>query len=84
MRLNMENLLRLAKHYNVFDVKASFKEQHIVNIIVDYLIQEEIFDCTASILIKEDDIHYVKVTEPSIKLSCIKIKRERSTLESLN
>ena len=55
MQLTKQDLLQLAKHYNLSDVKASFKKQHIVNIIVEYLIQQEIFDDTASILIKEDD-----------------------------
>ena len=55
MQLTKQDLLQLAKHYNLSDVKISLKKQRICNILVEYLIQQEIFDDTASALIEEED-----------------------------
>ena len=43
MQLTKQDLLQLAKHHNLSDVKISFKKQRISNILVEYLIQQEIF-----------------------------------------
>ena len=53
VQLTKQDLLELAKQYNLFSVKSSFKKQHIVNIIVEHLISENIFDESTSILLKK-------------------------------
>ena len=54
VQLTKQDLLELAKQYNLSSIKSSYRKQHIANITVEHLISENIFDEFASILIKED------------------------------
>ena len=84
MQLTKQDLLQLAKHYNLSDVKISFKKQRICNILVEYLIQKEIFDDTASALIEEeDDDNDAKIAalKYQFEMQKLKLQRERESKE---
>ena len=63
VQLTKQDLLELAKQYNLSSVKSSFRKQHIANITVEHLINENIFDASTSVLIKEDETDIFKLTE---------------------
>ena len=80
MQLTKQDLLQLAKHYNLSDVKISLKKQRISNILVEYLIQQEIFDDTASALIQEEDDNNdakIAALKYQFELRKLKLQRER-------
>ena len=60
------DLLNLAKHYNVSYVKSSMRKQEIKKILVQHLVDEEIFDETALSLILE--------AQPEIRLRELELK----------
>ena len=82
VQLTKQDLLELAKQYNLSSVKSSFRKQHIANII-EYLINENIFDESASILIKEDENDILKLTELKyqFELQTLELKREKEREE---
>jgi hypothetical protein len=85
MQLTKQDLLQLAKHYNLTDVKISLKKQRISNILVEYFIQQEIFDDTASALIQEEeeDSNNTKLAEIKyqFELQKLKMQKERERKE---
>ena len=84
MQLTKQDLLQLAKHYNLSEVKISLKKQHISNILVEYLIQQEIFDDIASVLIQgEDDNNDVKIAaiKYQFELQKLRLQREKEQRE---
>ena len=73
VQLTKQYLLEVAKQYNLSSVQSSFKKQHIANIIV---ISENIFDESASILIKENETDILKLTELKYQFELQKLQLE--------
>ena len=80
MQLTKQDLLEVAKQYKLSDIKSSFRKQHIVNIIVEHFIKENIFDDSASMLIKEVEIDVFLIDWAQVSIWVSKTsagKRER-------
>ena len=61
------DLLDLAKHYNLSQVKSHMTKQEIKNVLVKYLVEEEIFEEKALSLIVETQSEY-RLRELELKL----------------
>ncbi|XP_053403243.1 golgin subfamily A member 6-like protein 22 [Mercenaria mercenaria] len=70
------DLLLLAKHYNISEVKSSMLKQEIKNILVQYFIDEDIFYSCAESLIVETQSD-LKLRELQLKLELQEREMER-------
>jgi hypothetical protein len=84
------DLINLAKHYNLSEIKQSMRKQEIINIIVKFLIEEEIFDDKAMSLVAEEtsslEVKYkyeleLKRLEADMEQKRLELERERNQIE---
>ena len=62
------DLLNLAKHYGVTEAKSAMRKQQILNILVDYFVDEEILDET-SLALKKEATYTSETNLDELKLS---------------
>ena len=72
------DLLDLARHYNLLNVKASMRKQEIKNISIQYFVDEEIFDKNAlSLTVSKDSEIRLRQIELQYRLEEKRLERER-------
>ena len=70
------DLLDLAKHYQITEIKSSLRKQEIKNILVRYLVEEEILEESALCLITEDKGSDLQLRELELKFALEQRKLE--------
>ena len=72
------DLLDLARHYDVKEIKSSMRKQQIKNILVKYLVDEEILEESALTSIVEDKGSDLQIRELELKFA---LEQKRLELE---
>ena len=75
------DLINLAKHYNLSEIKQSMRKQEIINIIVKFLIEEEIFDVEAMSLVAEETSSLEVKYKYELELKRLEADMEQKRLE---
>ena len=74
------DLLKLATHYNLSEIKSSMRKQEIKNGLVQFFIDEDIFDESASSLITEIQ-SVLRSTEIEFEREKMQFEKEKLLLE---
>ena len=70
------DLLDLARHYNLQNVKTFMRKQEIKNILIQYFVDEEIFDENAlSLIVSEDSEIRLRQIELQYRLEEKRLER---------
>ena len=72
------NLLNLAKHYKLSEIKSSMRKHEIKNILVQYFVEEEIFNENAlSLIVDVQSVSSSKALELKFKIRQLNIQERK-------
>ena len=76
------DLLEVATHYGVEEVKQAMRKQKVLNILVEYFINEDIFDeAEASPLIKNVEISGTADLQFQLEMKKLELQKEKEIEE---
>ena len=69
------DLLKIAEKFGLSDIKTSMRKQEVINILVQYFIEEDVFTDEAESLIKPVGVSRAAELELELKLRRFKLER---------